>query len=370
MTTLILMILIPLALSAVSVMLVRALTRNRITLVNSFYAACVGALIGMTVLGAAFYIGKGHKTSDVEVWNGQITSKQRIHDSYTRTYPCMCTTDAKGNQTCQICSEDHYTVEWRANSNIGKFVIHKLDDTSDSVYAARDPAFYTTIVAGDACSKLNTYTNYIKAVPESLFKPVSGDLKRKYSASIPAYPTSVYDHYKIDRVLTVGLKLQNQAEWNSKLANMLKELGPQKQANVVVVLTSITDANYFYALQDSWQGAKKNDIVVVIGSADGIKAEWVNVMALTDKELFKIQLRDELLDLPALTADSVISVIKTNALKTYQRKRMKDFEYLDSEIDPPLWVIVSAILLVVGGYVGGWFWVHRAYNYCRFTRRF
>lgn len=327
-----------------------------------------GLLISSIILGAAFYIGKGSKTADTELWNGEITAKKRIHDQYTRSYDCMCTTDSKGNTTCQTCYEDHYTVEWMAYSNIGDFQIEKLDRTTKRVYDTPDNAFWVTIKPGDPVAKPHRYTNYIKAVPESLFNPVSASLKEKFKQWIPSYPMSIYDYYKVNRVLPVGVAMRDQWAWNELLSQKLKKLGPAKQANIVVVVAKTDDHNYFYALQDAWLGGKKNDIVVVIGAPSfPDKASWVEVMALTDKQIFKVQLRDALLELPTLTADSVINTIDQHVASSFQRKRMRDFEYLDAEIDPPTWVIVLTIIALILAYCG--FWGAAKYSNMRTFRR-
>ena len=41
----------------------------------------------------------------------------------------------------------------------------------------------------------------------------------------------------------------------------------------------------------------KNDVVVVMGTPSYPRIDWVQVLSWTDVELFKVQLRDELMDL-------------------------------------------------------------------------
>jgi hypothetical protein len=317
-----------------------------------------GLIISAVILTAAFYIGKGAKTADQELWNGEITKKERVHDSYTRSYDCMCTTDDKGNTTCQTCYEDHYTVEWMAYSNVGDYSIDKLDSTSRRVYNEPDNDFWKRIQLGDPVAKKNKYTNYIKAVPESLFRPASSDLKQKFAKWLPPYPISIYNFYRVDRVIPVGVNIPDIGLWNEMLSQKLKRLGPLKQVNTVIVIARTDDPNYFYALQDAWLNGKKNDVIVVIGAPDfPHKAAWVQIMALTDKELFKVQLRDDLLELNTLDAVSVIGMIEKHIASGFQRKHMADFAYLDSEIDPPTWVIVSTIIALIAAYAGFWAFV-------------
>lgn len=336
-----------------------------------FKTAAVFAVIGLAIsagiMSIGFYVGKGSKTSDTELWNGYITNKDRQHGQYTHTYQCNCVQVCSGtgqnqtcSQVCQTCSEEHYTVGWYAYSTVGNFTIKELDTTSPSVWHTSDPAFYTQVKIGEPCATKHSYTNYIKAVPASLFRPASGELKARFAGQIPEYPDTLYGMWKVDRVLPIGVKL-NGAEWNSKLSEALKVLGPQKQANVIIVITKSNDPTYAYALQDAWVNGKKNDIIVVIGAPDfPNKAEWVQVLTLTNNEVFPIKLRDDILELEQLTADSVIKIIHDDTLALHQRKSMKDFKYLEAEIDPPAWVLWVMAITNILAYVGFWGYLYKS----------
>jgi hypothetical protein len=352
-TSLLFLLLIPVVLSLISYPI---LTRRMGTGPAIVFSLC-GVLVASLILFGAVALGKGYKMADTEVWSGEITSKERIHDTYEQSYQCHCTTDSKGNTSCQTCYETHYTVQWYAHSNIRTFQIDKLDRTTRLVYMSPDPAFYTGIQKGDPVAMPHQYTNYIKAVPESILRPMPSDLKKKYVGMIPNYPLQVHDFYSIDRVVPVGVNIPNLREWNDALAQKLKTLGPTFQANVVLVVTNIADPNYFYALQDAWLNGKKNDIVVVIGAPKfPAKAEWVNIMALTKTDLFQVQLRDSLLDFDSLTAGNIIDTIDKQVRTNFKRRSMKEFQYLEAEIDPPTWVIVSSVVVVILSFLG--FWVY------------
>lgn len=346
-----LLLLIPLALSLASYPILRKPMEPQ----GAALFSVIGFFVGLAIICGAVYGGKGYKTADTEVWNGEVTGKERIHDTYEQSYQCMCTTDSKGNSTCQTCYETHYTVEWKAYSNIEEFRIDKLDRTSRSVYKSPDPEFYTRIQNGDPVAVTRGYRNYIKAVPESILRPAAADLKAKFAGSIPAYPLNIYNFYNLDRVVPVGVSIPDLREWNKLLAHKLKVLGPRHEANVVIVVTKFDDPDYFHALQDAWINGKKNDIVVVIGAPEFPKqASWVNVMSLATTELFTVQLRDALLELPELTAASVMDTIDKQVRANFKRRSMREFEYLDAEIDPPTWLVVTTILLIIAAYVGFW----------------
>ena len=322
----------------------------------------------MLIIAGAVGASVGYQTADTEIWNGEVVSKDRIHGSYVESYDCNCRdvteyyTDHEGKRKsrsvrkCDTCYRDHFTVEWTCQTTLGTYRIAKEDWTNNKVYSLPDPARYAEIKMGDPVSKTHSYKNYIKAVPQTLFNPANETLKAKFANQIPAYPINIYDFYKIDRVIPVGVNVPDLKLWNTKLSHVLKTLGPKKQANVVIVMVKNPDENYFYALQDAWAGAKKNDIVVVIGvSSLAEKPLWANVIALTDNSLFKIKLRDDIMSLDSLTADGVINTIYKNTSETFKRKSMKDFKYLENEIDPPTWVIITSLLVNIFAYVGFWF---------------
>lgn len=356
-------LLIPLFLSAATIFIVRRLMPRNIELGQIIGLTAGGLVISALIMTGAFYAGKGSQTSDTEVLNGEVIRKDRIHDSYVRSYECNCytTTDSDGNTTrhCSTCYEDHYTVDWTCTTNIGRYTIKSLDETSKRVYNSPDPQRWVIIKPGDPVSGLHSYTNYIKAVPASLFRPASADLKAKYASSIPKYPDRIYDFYHVDRVVPVGVSVPNLKEWNDKLSEVLKKLGPQRQANAVIVLTKFESDDYFFALQDAWNNGKKNDIVVVVGTPNfPAKASWVRIMALTKDEIFQVSLRDKILALDTLTADGVINAIRDEGFATFKRKSMKDFKYLEAEIDPPSWVMTLCSLLIALAYGGFWIFAY------------
>jgi len=369
--TLLWMMLIPLALSIATVFVLPKLSSD-FDILSSAKFAGVGLVISLAIMAVAFSFGKGIKTGDTEIWSGQITGKKREHGSYVRSYSCNCvTTTSNGSSTttCQTCYEDHYTVDWTAQSTIGGYDIKSLDWTSSSVYKEPDPPFYTSIKTGEPCSKTHSYTNYIKAVPESLFRPTASQLKEKFTGMVPAYPLHIFDYWHINRVIPVKLNVPDIADWNAKVSESLKSIGGKKQANFVIVLANTDDPDYAYAIRDAWINGKKNDIVLIIGAPEfPKKASWVHVLALTDNELFKVQLRDDILALDSLTADAVINTLSKDTMELYKRKRMRDFAYLDAEIDPPLWVNVTTIIFIIAAYIGFWIFGYRQSN-TSFTRR-
>lgn len=342
-------------------------------------------LLIVTVLTAGVWqLGKYGQTSDVEIWNGKITAKDRTHGSYVRSYDCNCYTSCSGSGSsrscttrCSTCYEDHYTVDWTADSTVGNFTFKSLDWTSKSVYKQPDPQLYKQCKVGEPASIEHIYTNYIQAVPESLFNSANNTTQFQ---NIPNYP-SVYNHYKINRVLNVGSKVPANTikQLNTMFNNELRTLGKQKEVNIIVILTGILDPSYRYAVETKWLGGKKNDVVVFIGT-DGKKIIWADAMTWalnTGNELFQVKMRDGLQEIGTIDPKKIVSFVTQTIKTTYDRPHAEDYKYLEDAIEPPTWVIILSIIIAIGGSIGLTFWFHHvdvdffdnnSYNYRRFRK--
>ncbi len=294
-------------------------------------------LIVVIAVSLTWQAGKYGKTADREILNGQIISKERVHDSYIRTYSCNCIQTCSGSgssrtcsEICQTCYEDHYTVKWSAKSTVGGILFDYEDSLFDSVYNLPDPEPYAKCYAGEPASKEHLYMNYVKAVPESLFNTKLED--DVFANKIPPYPR-VYNFYKVNRVLTVDTAINQNLRnsLNKKLGEALRTLGPQKQVNIILIITSIKNPAYRHSVENAWLGGKKNDVVIFIGVKDE-KIIWTDVMtwALNNgNEMLHVKLRDDLRNLKQLNeADKVVKIISKNIRRYYKRPKMESFKYL------------------------------------------
>jgi hypothetical protein len=124
---------------------------------------------------------------------------------------------------------------------------------------------------------------------------------------------------------------------------MLSTIGNSKQVNVVVLFTDVDTPDYLYSVKTKWLGGKKNDVVVIIGTPNYPDIEWVRVLSWTDSEIFKVELQDSIYDLKRIDKpDEVVNIIKENVVSKFQRKHMKEFEYLKEEITVDTWVYFLA----------------------------
>lgn len=315
---------------------------------------------GLLVL-AGWQIGKYAETADTEVWNGQLVSKSREHGSYVRTYQCNCYQSCSGSgssrvctQICQTCYENRYTVTWAFDTTIGDVTVQHLDRTSRRVYRSPDPELYSRAYEGMPVSREASYTNYIRAANSSLFGQVEGSVLDRFADIIPEYPR-VYNLVEIDRVVSTPGIQGDFGELDRCLDNHLREIGPNKQANIVVVLTD-QGPRFRDVLAHHWQGGKKNDVIVVIGTPDGDSVEWVRTITLADNMRnagVDVEMRAALLDIGSLSnqeqvGDAIAEVVNDH----YERVPMEEFEYLKNEINPPLWAIIILTIVSIGASIG------------------
>lgn len=320
------------------------------------------AIVSALMVGAA-QIGKYSVLEDTEILNGQLTGKSRDHGQYTEFYDCNCTwvTNSNGNsvQKCQTCSREHYTVDWILHSTLGNYTVRSLDSLSSSVYSTPNPGLYKRAQEGDACSRTHGYQNYFRAAPNSL-QHLSGTVASSHflkKGMLPPYP-SVHSLYKVDRVLDPGNRVPADVEnkLNEKISLALRTLGPAKQLNAIVVFAPTADPKYRYALEQHWLGGKKNDAIVLIGVEEYPAIEWAGVITLAannGNEMLAVKMRDDLKALgdasdPVAMADTITS----NLQKHFKRMPMAEWEHLEEEYTPPLWIIITMMVINIVANIG------------------
>lgn len=310
------------------------------------------------VVWGTWTLGKVGKTLDIEIWNGQVTGKERVHDHYERSYDCNCTTDEDGYETCMTCYEDRFTVTWRGYTTVGNFTFQHLDRGSRLVYQSPDPYLYVECKPGDPASIEHTYTNYIQAVEHTLYYR---DKNIQTSHNIPEYPR-VYDFYKVNRVLEIGSPDLNVSKSliNHELNVYLKQLGPKKEVNPILIFTDIQDRSLIYSLENKWEGFNKNDVVILISTLDGEHIEWVEVGSWAQGHgnhafhgTIKRSLYNETIQERELTR-----LVASTIYEHYNRPHGSEFSYLEKYIQPELWVKILVMILSLGLSLGLSYFFH------------
>lgn len=322
----------------------------------TFGELAVNVVVGVLIVALGYMGGTSFQSADQEVLNGQVTAKSRDKVSCSHSYRCMCvescSTDSRGNRSCteicQTCYDHAYDIDWNLATTLGDIEIDRVDRQG-----VDEPSRWRRATIGDPVAVTQRYTNYIKGAPESLFNAaVEKRALERFRAQVPAYPLDVFDYHYLNRVLAAGVKLPDHAAWNRELALRLRKLGPAKQVNWVVVFTAAADPAYADALRAAWLGGKKNDVIVVMGTPAYPAIGWVRVLSWTDKELFKVQLRDDLQALKTADRVQVFDTLEKHVGSSFVRKQMKDFDYLRHQIEPPGWLLATLFILSALASVG------------------
>ena len=316
-----------------------ALVFFKISLGKFFAQLGVIALFLLIGLGIAYWGG----TADTEVWNGQVTNKESHHVSCRHSYSCNCRTEGTGkdaHEVCDTCYEHSYDVDWTVHASTGEAIDI---DTIDRQGLDMPPRWGAAYV-GEPFSSSHMFENYIKANPESVLLGSKGDMKR-WSSLVPKYPDQIYDYYKHDPVLNMGVRTDT-TTWNWLLREVNKQLGPIKQVNVILIFVPTSDRSYTLALKDVWLGGKKNDVDVVIGSTDGHEIGFVDVMSWSTNKAMAVDLRNKIQDIGTLDKrDDIQQAILGTVKGEFVRMHMKDMKWLMRSFQPSGTVIIILFIL-------------------------
>jgi hypothetical protein len=313
---------------------------NQITLNEFLIQLLVQSILICGIYGITMF----SSLSDIEIWNGRVTAKkmERVHCRHgypCRPYPCMC--GKKGCSTCwHVCYVHGYDQDWNVYNNIGEsFSIDHVDSQG-----LKEPLDWTKVVIGEATASRHSYTNYIKYSSNSLFK--KGDYGTKHTFA--GYPMFIRNYFKLDRLVDPDKVATDPDQWNIDISSVAADVGKTKQANVIVYLARNKPADFFNGLEFTWFGAKKNDVVAVINVDDKNNITWVDVMGLVKDELFKVMLRDDIMDIKTLDRSKIMAVIRNDIEHFYERRPMADFKYLlyTTKISTG-WFIFAFILSVI-----------------------
>lgn len=318
----------------------------------------INVLLVVGLVAAGYKAGTFSQTADVQVLNSEVTSKAREEVSCSHSYSCNCRQSCSGSgknsscsTTCDTCYEHPYDVDW----------VVKSAPLDDSVRINRidrrgmvEPPRFTATQVGEPYSKTQFFVNYVKGAPDSLFNTLAEKAAyQRFEEKIKGikYPSEVYDYYRVNHAIAVGATVPDLMVWNAELARMLAKLGPLKKSNVVIVFTNEKDRSFAQALRTHWLGAKLNDTVIVVGTSNYPALDWVDVFAWSDNRLYQVQLRDRLAELATLESAAFTAIVAEEITKGFKVKSAKDFQYLESQIEPPLWVIVMLMIVGIAGSV-------------------
>lgn len=334
--------LIPLIIALVGYWISKEISGKELAIIIAALAACAGISVAICYYG---------NTTDVEAWNGVVTAKQRNTVSCSHSYQCNCYESCTGSgkdrscsQVCSTCYEHNHDYDWDVYTSNGETITIEREDRQ----GVNQPIRWTRVTIGEPTSVSHKFENFIKGAPGTLFRK-TGQMDR-FKGSIPSYP-KVYDYYHLDRLIDPSGSVRDSRAWNEQLSQINAKLGHSKQVNAMVLVTT-QPREYYFALEQAWIGGKKNDAVLVVGVDSEMKPIWTEVMAWVSDESFRINLKEEILNLPRLEREATLSVLEKHISLNFKRKPMHDFEYLKASIVPTTtqWIVSLLIgsMLAIG----------------------
>lgn len=293
---------------------------------------------------AMLYFIKMFSISDVEIWNGQVTEKFNEHVSCNHSYPCNPRTVCTGSgaeAVCTIeydtCYEHSYDVDWIVKSNVGSSEINRVDRQG-----LDEPPRWTKSIIGEPYAESYSFTNYIKASPDSLFAG-SEELIKQYANDLPQYP-EINDYYKINRVISKGVSIDK--DLNSKLNEIQKKWGPQKQLNLIpIFLSEAYSQDFFKAIEANWLGGKKNDVIIVTQLSNSGNVNWTRIISRSENKSFDKSIEFDMNQMKEFKTDDFIAILDKNIMEKFNREDFHKYEYLLNEFTPSTLAISIGILL-------------------------
>lgn len=338
----------------------------------------MGIQLGIcTLLIALFFAGSLFtKFADTEILTGEVTKKGQVEVHCYHPYPCNCRQVCSGSGSsrscythCDTCYQHNKDWRWEVESNIGQSLyIDNID-----YRGIAEPPRHKDVRIGEAFSVHHSYANYVKAASDTIFKFKNIDLS-KYN--VPEYP-KVQDYYRVNRILVSGVKGVNVKEWNDNLNEQAKKLGISKHANPLILFTNSSSQDYRYAVEQAWEGGKKNDVLVIIGAPNYPAIEWVDTVTFgqnSGNSLLTVLMRDRIMAVQNLDAATVTKIIGSTIAEKFDKKPMKDFEYLKFSIMPSESMLWFCLALGIISSIGLSIYFHRTDTgdeiYGRYGRRY
>jgi hypothetical protein len=308
--------------------------------------------ISTGLVAGVWHWGRAAQVADVEILNGAVTGKSSEHVSCEHSYSCNCVTNKDGSQSCSTCYEHDYDVDWSIQTTAGDIDVDRVDSQGTTV-----PPGWAAAENDQPAAIEHDYVNWVKGVKESLFRP--NRAAAQYDGRLPAYPDKVRDVRFVDRILTDGVNIPDVGAWNYDLALRLRTLGPDKQANVVVVFTSVASPDYADELRTKWLGGRKNDIVVVVGAPDFPKVAWARSFSWSSNDLVNVEMRDRLQAMGPLDRKGFLDAVESVVRADFVRRPMAEFEYLAAEVEPEPWAVILAVIIAFPGSLLLTWWFNR-----------
>jgi len=203
--------------------------------------------------------------------------------------------------------------------------------------------------------------NYLKA-SESIRKTTGGNTEgfEEFLAEYPRVHGGTFGEIYLDRVIIKGVPIPDDKKsdierWASGvdvlLDNALAELGHTKEVNILVYVVGTGDRKFFQALDEYWKHAKKNDVIVVIGTTEFPKIDWADVIAWSKTTDFATNLKNRLEKMGEVNdgmafARTILSQVELPLDQGgFERMPMEELVYLADDVEVAWWAMIVIVLI-------------------------
>ena len=291
--------------------------------------------VGVSLLMVAgFFIARHYGMSDVEHLHGRVTGKDHGNQKCCHCHTVCSSRDTKGNckSRREVCTHTR-DFWWALDTTVGRVSVADCSSSNST------PRIWARARVGEPATVTNSYTNYLKADPESLFVHA---VNSRYLPLVPGYP-ALYDLYKVDPVISSGPPIPE--GWQDAFRELNADLGPAEQVDVTVLLTGVQDPTFAQAVESKWLYGPKNSMTLILG-VQGDLVTWARVVSFSRIEVLKIELRDGLVG-KSLGDGEIPGIVREAVRQKFRRTPMAEFEYLASSARPPTGWLVALYFLGV-----------------------
>lgn len=319
------------------------------------------------------------QTRDKEYWGSVVMEahyeepwNEYIHKTCTETYACGTTTstDSKGHTSTHTkyctrtydCSYvDYHSAQYYIKDNLGdRYTISKHDYEWYQNRYGNNPKFvdmhrdyYTqdgdmyvnywpgTINTHVGYTTKHTYENRVQA-SHDVFNFMNIDDSDQTTYKLFDYPEPDNNYWSSPILADSNIRINDTALL--KLSYMNSLLGNKKQLHFMLLLYNDMPKSSGDIQEQYWKGGNKNEFIVCVGLSKN-KVKWCKIISWTENQLLKIKVRDYIEKLDEFNQNKFADFIMPTMEKDFQRKRFRDFSYL--QVDVPVWADVLSIILLL-----------------------
>lgn len=325
-------------------------------------------IIPVAVIAITKVASVSSQTKDYEVWNAYLTSARYVEAWSTWVVETCSKEVCTGSGDDRRCHTEYYDCSycndhreyWEAYDNLGNsyrisesqfnYLCSKWKNKTFKELNRRIKRHGSCGVDGD--EYITQYNNVFEDMV-----PIAS--RHNYENKIQA-SKSVFNFQKVDTVDIRELGLYEYPPidmWNynpiiggnsiaasQRLQKWNGKLGSFKQVHILICVYKNKPFESALMQENYWVGGNKNEFILCIGLDDENKIEWTHVISWTEQEKLKIDVREDVKDMP-YDLMKIVDYTADKVSKQFVRKKFADYDYIS--IKPTGTAIVVAFIITL-----------------------